>query len=161
MATMNSITNRAALHMAIKALEELGCENENLLKKLDTMAKAADKRAENAKKSPRAKSKDQIQREERAKEAAEKMKAHGKPVTTDWVIENVPGLITADQGAGCMRTAINLGIVEKAGYEKVNGKPRVTYQAIQKKQKSFQGLFKPLFLCPVFIWSVQSVYFQF
>ena len=130
MATMNSITNRAALHLAIETLKELECENQALLDKLDTMAKAADKRAENAKKSPRAKSKDQIEREERAKEAAQKMKAHGKPVTTDWVIENVPGLITADQGAGCMRTAINLGIVEKVGYEKVNGKPRVTYQAI-------------------------------
>ena len=130
MATMNSITNRAALHMAVKALKELGCENENLLKKLDTMAKAADKRAENAKKSPRAKSKDQIEREERAKEAAQKMKAHGAPVTTDWLIENVSGLITSDKAAGCMRTAINLGIVEKVGYEKVNGKPRVTYQAI-------------------------------
>lgn len=130
MATMNSITNRAALHMAIETLKELECENQALLDKLDAMAKAADKRAENAKKSPRAKSKDQIKREERAKEAAQKMKAHGAPVTTDWVIENVPGLIATEQAAGCLRTAINLGIVEKVGYEKVNGKPRVTYQAI-------------------------------
>lgn len=125
-----SITNRAALHLAIETLKELECENQALLDKLDTMAKAADKRAENAKKSPRAKSKDQIEREERAIKAARKMKAHGKPVTTDWLIENVSGLITADKAAGCMRTAANLGIVEKVGYEKVNGKPRVTYQAI-------------------------------
>lgn len=130
MATMNSITNRAALHMAVKNLKELGCEHAELIAKLETMAKAADKRAENAKKSPRAKSKDQIEREERAKEAAEKMKAHGKPVTTDWLIENVSGLITSDKAAGCMRTAANLGLVEKVGYEKVNGKPRVTYQAV-------------------------------
>ena len=154
MATMNSITNRAALHMAIETLEELGCENDALLKKLDTMAKAADKRAENAKKSPRAKSKDQIEREERAKEAAEKMKAHGAPVTTEWLMENVSGLITADKAAGCMRTAANLGIVEKVGYEKVNGKPRVTYQAIQKKQKVFRGLKQSPFFIPYFIWSV-------
>lgn len=130
MATMNSITNRAALHMAIKALEELGCEKKDLLRKLDTMAKAADRRAENARKSPRAKSKDQIEREERAKEAAQKMKAYGAPVTTVWLIENISGLITADKATGCMRTALNLGIVKKAGYEKVNGLPRVTYQAI-------------------------------
>ena len=122
------------------------------------MAKAADKRAENAKKSPRAKSKDQIEREERAIKAARKMKAHGKPVTTDWVIENVSGLITSDKAAGCMRTAINLGIVEKVGYEKVNGKPRVTYQAIQKKQKVFRGLKQSPFFYALLLSSLFNLF---
>lgn len=125
-----TITNREALHIAINELNELGCENTQLIEKLEKMAAAADKRAENAKSSPRSKSKDAREREARAIEVTKIIKAHGEPVTNQWLVDNVQGIPTTGKASGIMQTACNLGIVEKVGFAKVNGSPRVTYRAL-------------------------------
>ena len=56
-------TNREALHMIVTFLNEHGCEDADLVAKVDAMATAADKRAENAKNAPRAKSKETVENE--------------------------------------------------------------------------------------------------
>lgn len=124
-------TNREALHAAAAFMREMGCEDTDLVAKVDAMATAADKRAENAKNAPRAKSKETVANEKRAKEAVELMKAHGEPVTGDWVAEHVPGLFSLSGANGCMRTAARLGLVETCGTTKnAEGKQRTLYRVI-------------------------------
>lgn len=125
-----TITNRAALHMAADLLREVEGTPENLIAKLDAMAAAADKRAENAKNAPRVKSKEQRDKEERATRAAAIMRDHGEPVTAEWLVDNVPGLFKVSEANGCMRTARNLGLVETVGKEKTANGWRTTYGAI-------------------------------
>lgn len=124
-------TNREALHMMITFLNEHGCEDAEFIAKVDAMAKAADKRAENAKNVPRAKSKETVENEKRAKEAVELMRQHGEAVTGEWIAEHVPGLFSLSGANGCMRTATRLGLVETCGTVKnAEGKQRTLYRVI-------------------------------
>lgn len=124
-------TNRETLHICAAFLREHGCDDANLIAKVDAMAAAADKRAENAKNAPRAKSKETLENEKRAKEAVELMKAHGEPVTGEWIAEHVPGLFSLSGANGCMRTAARLGLVETCGTIKnAEGKSRTLYRVI-------------------------------
>lgn len=123
-------TNREALHAVAAFLRERGCEDADLIAKVDTMATAADKRAESQKNAPRVKSKEQREREERAALAAKIMKDHGEPVTAAWISDHVPMVPTASKANGVMRTAINMGIVEKAGKTRNGGSELVLYRAL-------------------------------
>ena len=129
--TKNAYTNRTALHCTVDLLREVENVPADLISKLETMAAAADKRAEKAANAPRVKSKEQREREARATEAARIMKEHGAPVTAAWVAENVPGLYSVSGANGCIRTGRNMGLIETVGKEKTHdGKWRTTYRAI-------------------------------
>lgn len=123
-------TNREALHMIVTFLNEHGCEDADLVAKVDAMAASADKRAESAKNTPRAKSKEQVARESLAGTAADIIRAHGEPVTAEWVAENVPGVFTASGANGLMRTAKRLGLVVVAGKVRIGKTDRVVYKAV-------------------------------
>ena len=124
-------TNREALHLMVTFLNEHGCEDTDLTAKVEAMATAADKRAENAKNAPRAKSKETIANEQRATQAVELMRQHGEPVTGEWIAEHVPGLFSLSGANGCMRTATRLGLVETCGTVKnADGKQRTLYRAV-------------------------------
>lgn len=124
-------TNREALHLMVTFLNEYGCEDTDLIAKVDAMAKAADKRAENAKNAPRAKSKETVQNEQRAMQAVELMRQHGEAVTGEWIAEHVPGLFSLSGANGCMRTAVRLGLVETCGTVKnAEGKQRTLYRVL-------------------------------
>lgn len=124
-------TNRETLHFCAAFLREHGCEDAERIAKVEAMAAAADKRAENAKNAPRAKSKETIENENRAIQAVELMRAHGEPVTGDWIAEHVPGLYSLSGANGCMRTASRMGLVETCGTVKnAEGKQRTLYRAI-------------------------------
>jgi hypothetical protein len=124
-------TNREALHLMVTFLSEHGCEDKDLIAKVDAMATAANKRAENAKKAPRAKSKETVENENRAMQAVELMRQHGEAVTGEWIAEHVPGLFSLSGANGCMRTAVRLGLVETCGTVKnVDGKQRTLYRVI-------------------------------
>lgn len=125
-----TMTNRAALHMAADLLREVENVPADLISKLDAMATAADKRAENAKNAPRVKSKEQREKEERATKAAAIMREHGEPVTAEWLVDNVPGLFKTSEANGCMQTAKRLGLIEPCGKVKYGTKWRTTYRAI-------------------------------
>lgn len=125
-----TITNREALHMAADVLRTVDGVCADLIAKLDAMAAAADKRAENAKSAPRVKSKEQREKEERATRAAAIMREHGEPVTAEWLVDNVPGLFKTSEANGCMQTAKRLGLIEPCGKEKYGTKWRTTYRAI-------------------------------
>ena len=112
-------TNREALRMIVTFLNEHGCEDADLIAKVDAMATAADKRAENVKNAPRAKA------------AVELMRQHGEAVTVEWIAEHVPGLFSLSGANGCMRTASRLGLVETCGTVKnADGKQRTLYRVI-------------------------------
>lgn len=124
-------TNRETLHLVGAFLREHGCEDTDLIAKVDAMATAADKRAENAKNAPRAKSKQTLENEARAREAVELMRAHGEPVTGEWIAEHVAGIYKLSGASGCMKTAARLGLVETCGTTKnAEGKPRTLYRVI-------------------------------
>ena len=124
-------TNREALHLMVAFLNEHGCNDADLTAKVEAMAAAADKRAENAKNAPRAKSKETIANEQRAVQAVELMRQHGEPVTGEWIAEHVPGLFSLSGANGCMRTATRLGLVETCGTVKnTDGKQRTLYRAV-------------------------------
>ena len=124
-------TNREALHAVAAFLCDNGCEDLDLIAKVDAMAASADKRAENAKNAPRAKSKETLENEKRAKEAVELMRQHGEPVTGEWIMEHVPGLFSLSKANGCMRTATRLGLIETCGTTKnAEGKQRTLYRPI-------------------------------
>lgn len=125
-----TITNREALHMAADVLRTVDGASADLIAKLDAMAAAADKRAENAKNAPRVKSKEQREKEERATRAAAIMREHGEPVTAEWLVDNVPGLFKTSEANGCMQTAKRLGLIEPCGKVKYGTKWRTTYRAI-------------------------------
>lgn len=125
-----TITNREALHMAADVLRTVDGVRADLIAKLDAMAAAADKRAENAKSAPRVKSKEQREKEERATRAAAIMREHGEPVTAEWLVDNVPGLFKTSEANGCMQTAKRLGLIEPCGKVKYGTKWRTTYRAI-------------------------------
>lgn len=129
---MATITNREALHMMVEYLNTTECGNAELIAKVEAMAASADKRAESAKNAPRAKSKETLANEERARQAVELMKAHGEPVTGEWLVEHVPGLYKLSGASGCMRTASRLGLVETCGSVKnAAGAPRTLYRLKQ------------------------------
>lgn len=124
-------TNREALHLMAAFLSKHGCKDADLIAKVDAMATAADKRAENAKNAPRAKSKETVENENRAKTAVELMRQHGEPVTGEWIAEHVPELFNLSGANGCMRTAARLGLVETCGTIKnADGKQRTLYRVI-------------------------------
>ena len=123
-------TNREALHMIVTFLNEHGCEDADLTAKVEAMAASADKRAENAKNAPRAKSKETVENENRAKAAVELMRQHGEPVTGEWIAEHVPGLFSLSGANGCMRTALRLGLVRKVDKVRDGGRTLVRYEAV-------------------------------
>lgn len=127
---MTTYTNRTALHAAADLLRTVDGTPADLIAKLDAMAVAADKRAENAKNAPRVKSKEQRDKEERATRAAAIMRDHGEPVTAEWLVDNVPGLFKVSEANGCMRTAKRLGLIEPCGKVKFGNTWRTTYRAI-------------------------------
>lgn len=128
---VKTITNREALHMAADVLRTVDGASADLIAKLDAMAAAADKRAENAKNAPRAKSKETVENENRAKTAVELIRQHGEAVTGEWITEHVPGLFSLSGANGCMRTAARLGLVETCGTVKnADGKQRTLYRVI-------------------------------
>ena len=78
-------TNREALHMMVSFLNEHNCDDAEFIAKVEAMATAADKRAENAKKAPRAKSKETVENENRAKNAVELMKHYEEPEVVSFI----------------------------------------------------------------------------
>lgn len=128
---MAKYTNREAMNAIIVFLRDHKCEDGDLINKVYAMAAAMDKRAENAKNAPRAKSKETLANEERARQAVELMKTHGEPVTGEWIMEHVPGIFKLSAANGCMRTAARLGLIETCGTTKnAEGKQRTLYRPI-------------------------------
>ena len=131
MTTTTKYTNREALHLVVTFLRDNGCENLDLIAKVDAMAASADRRAEKAKNAPRAKSKETVENEKRAREVVELMRQHGEAVTGEWIMNAMPDILKLSAANGCMRTAARLGLVETCGTTKnAEGKQRTLYRPI-------------------------------
>lgn len=128
---MANYTNLTALTALVAFAREHGCEDADLLAKGDVMVAAQKKRVENAKNAPRAKSKEQIERENNAARVVEVMRDHGEPVSAAWIVEHCPTVYTESGANGVMRTAKRLGLVETCGTVKnAAGKQRTLYKAL-------------------------------
>lgn len=132
----NTITILAALQNAAAITPEQwntinpDIDGDAMAAKFATMLAAQEKKRAAAKSAPRVKSKEQREAEDFARSTVEAMKAFGEPVTSDWLIENIPGIITGGKASGVMRTAQNLGLVRKLDKVRVNGSSRVRYEAL-------------------------------
>lgn len=102
-------------------------KGEAVAAKFKLMLENENKKRENARKAPKTKSKEQREREERATKAAELIAAHGEPVTSEWVLAHVDGLMSVNAANGCMTTAQRLGLIVKCGSVRANGSSRVLY----------------------------------
>lgn len=127
--TTNTITNISALTSAIEFMTEHEGNGE-VIAKLEKMLASAEKKRAAAKNAPRVKSAETRKNEEKAREVAAYIAAHGAPVTADWLTEQRLGFLTTNAANGCMRTALRLGLVRKVDKVRDGGRTLVRYEAI-------------------------------
>lgn len=104
----NTLTNAQAIAKAFETLTTLGCEDRELLEKLEHMYKVATKNRPSSE-SPEAKE----TREVLIPAILAFMKEEGKPVAWRDVCKNVRGVRTQQKVAAIMRKLIASGTVEK------------------------------------------------
>lgn len=124
-----TITNIAALTAAIDFMNTNG-GNPDVIAKLQKMLASAEKKREAAKNAPRVKNAETRKNEEKAREVAAVIAAHGEPVTADWLTEQHLGFLTTNAANGCMRTALRLGLVRKVDKVRDGGRTLVRYEAV-------------------------------
>ena len=124
-----TITNIAALTAAIDFMNA-NDGNPDVIAKLQKMLASAEKKREAAKNAPRVKSAETRKNEEKAREVAQVIAAHGEPVTADWLTEQRLGFLTTNAANGCMRTALRLGLVRKVDKIRDDGRTLVRYEAV-------------------------------
>lgn len=124
-----TMTNIDALMAAIEFIGANG-GNPELTDKLYKMLAAAEKKRAAAKNAPRVKSAETRKNEERAREVAAVIAAHGEPVTADWLTEQHLGFLSTNAANGCMRTALRLGLVRKVDKVRNGGRTLVRYEAV-------------------------------
>lgn len=113
-----TITNAQALTAAVELATNAGMED--LAAKLAHMAEIASKpRKGSDKKTP---TKNQIANMEMAKEAVEKMRGFGEPVSSKWVMENVRYVTSTQKATAIMGVAMAQGWVIKG--ESIKGSAR-------------------------------------
>ena len=127
--TNTTITNIAALTAAIEFMTT-NDGNPDVIAKLEKMLASAEKKRAAAKNAPRVKSAETLKNEQKAREVAQVIAAHGEPVTADWLTEQHLGFITTNAANGCMRTALRLGLVRKVDKVRDGGRTLVRYEAV-------------------------------
>ena len=130
----NTMTNIQALIAAIEHLNNTN-GNADVTAKLEKMLTSAEKKRAAAKNAPRTKSAETRKNEEKAREVAAVIAAHGEPVTADWLTEQHLGFLTTNAANGCMRTALRLGLVRKVDKIRDGGRTLVRYEAITEEQE--------------------------
>lgn len=129
-----NITNITALQQAIEFMNTNG-GNVEVIGKLEKMLASAEKKRAAAKNAPRTKSAETRKNEEKAREVAQVIAAHGEPVTADWLTEQHLGFLTTNAANGCMRTALRLGLVRKVDKVRDGGRTLVRYEAVTEEQE--------------------------
>lgn len=129
-----NMTNITALQQAIEFMNANG-GNAEVIGKLEKMLASAEKKRAAAKNAPRVKSAETRKNEEKAREVAAIIAAHGEPVTADWLTEQRLGFLTTNAANGCMRTALRLGLVRKVDKVRDGGRTLVRYEAITPEVK--------------------------
>ena len=104
----NTLTNTQAIAKAVETLTTLGCEDRELLEKLEHMHKVASKNRPSSE-SPEAKE----MREVLIPATIAFMKEKGKPVAWRDVCKNVRGVRTRQKATSIMRKLVVSGTVEK------------------------------------------------
>lgn len=130
----NTMTNITALQQAIEFMTANN-GNVEVTEKLEKMLASAEKKRAAAKNAPRTKSAETRKNEEKAREVAAVIAAHGEPVTADWLTEQHLGFLTTNAANGCMRTALRLGLVRKVDKIRDGGRPLVRYEAVTEEQE--------------------------
>lgn len=129
-----NITNITALAAAIEFMNANG-GNAEVISKLEKMLASAEKKRAAAKNAPRTKSAETRKNEEKAREVAQVIAAHGEPVTADWLTEQHLGFLTTNAANGCMRTALRLGLVRKVDKVRDGGRTLVRYEAVTEQEE--------------------------
>ena len=129
-----NITNITALAAAIEFMTANG-GNVEVIGKLEKMLASAEKKRAAAKNAPRTKSAETRKNEEKAREVAAVIAAHGEPVTADWLTEQHLGFLTTNAANGCMRTALRLGLVRKVDKVRDGGRTLVRYEAVTEQEE--------------------------
>ena len=130
----NTMTNINALQQAIEFMT-MNNGNADVISKLEKMLASAEKKRAAAKNAPRTKSAETRKNEEKAREVAQVIAAHGEPVTADWLTEQHLGFLTTNAANGCMRTALRLGLVRKVDKVRDGGRTLVRYEAVTEEQE--------------------------
>ena len=107
--------------------------NADVISKLEKMLTSAEKKRAAAKNAPRTKSAETRKNEEKAREVAAVIAAHGEPVTADWLTEQHLGFLTTNAANGCMRTALRLGLVRTVDMVRDGGRTLVRYEAVTEQ----------------------------
>ena len=128
-----NITNITALQQAIEFMTANN-GNADVISKLEKMLTSAEKKRAAAKNAPRTKSAETRKNEEKAREVAAVIAAHGEPVTADWLTEQHLGFLTTNAANGCMRTALRLGLVRKVDKVRDGGRTLVRYEAVTEQE---------------------------
>lgn len=128
-----NITNITALQQAIEFMTANN-GNADVISKLEKMLASAEKKRAAAKNAPRTKSAETRKNEEKAREVAQVIAAHGEPVTADWLTEQHLGFLTTNAANGCMRTALRLGLVRKVDKVRDGGRTLVRYEAVTEQE---------------------------
>lgn len=128
-----NITNITALQQAIEFMTANN-GNADVISKLEKMLTSAEKKRAAAKNAPRTKSAETRKNEEKAREVAAVIAAHGEPVTADWLTEQHLGFLTTNAANGCMRTALRLGLVRKVDRVRDGGRTLVRYEAVTEQE---------------------------
>lgn len=128
-----NITNIAALTAAIEFMT-VNNGNADVISKLEKMLASAEKKRAAAKNAPRTKSAETRKNEEKAREVAQVIAAHGEPVTADWLTEQHLGFLTTNAANGCMRTALRLGLVRKVDKVRDGSRTLVRYEAVTEQE---------------------------
>lgn len=129
----NTMTNIQALAAAIEFMT-VNNGNVDVISKLEKMLASAEKKRAAAKNAPRTKSAETRKNEEKAREVAQVIAAHGEPVTADWLTEQHLGFLTTNAANGCMRTALRLGLVRKVDKVRDGGRTLVRYEAVTEQE---------------------------
>lgn len=130
----NTMTNITALQQAIEFMTANN-GNVEVTEKLEKMLASAEKKRAAAKTAPRTKSAETRKNEEKAREVAQVIAAHGEPVTADWLTEQHLGFLTTNAANGCMRTALRLGLVRKVDKIRDGGRTLVRYEAVTPEEE--------------------------
>ena len=129
-----NITNITALQQAVEFMTANN-GNTDVIAKLEKMLASAEKKRAAAKNAPRTKSAETRKNEEKAREVAAVIAAHGEPVTADWLTEQHLGFLTTNAANGCMRTALRLGLVRKVDKVRDGGRTLVRYEAVTEEHE--------------------------
>lgn len=129
----NTMTNIQAMTAAIEFMT-VNNGNADVISKLEKMLASAEKKRAAAKNAPRTKSAETRKNEEKAREVAAVIAAHGEPVTADWLTEQHLGFLTTNAANGCMRTALRLGLVRKVDKVRDGGRTLVRYEAVTEQE---------------------------